>query len=117
MTKTQLLEIFVLNEVSDDYENLQYIVEHVQKWSAEYGLTPTRSEIVTALISLIEAEMISAFDLSAKSPIVIDVTDLTGKMDDLWYYQTPAGKTLHQQNDEFYIEGILRKETGFERCP
>ena len=117
MTKTQLLEIFVLNEVSDDYENLQYIVEHVQKWSAEYGLTPTRFEIVKALISLVEAKLIFAVFLSPKAPNVTEITDITGKMDDLYYYQTSAGKTLHQQNDEFYIEGILRKETGFERCP
>ena len=117
MTKTQLLEIFVLNDVCDDYETLQHIVEHVQDWGAEYGLTPTRFEIVKALISLVEAKLIFAVFLSPKAPNVTEITDITGKMDDLYYYPTSAGKTLHQQNDEFFIEGILRKETGFERCP
>ena len=116
MTKTQLLEIFVLNEISDDYETLQYIVEHVQAWGAEYGLTFTESEIARALMSLVEAKLVLAVVLSPKPPHVTEMADPTGKMEDLYYYQTPEGKTLHQQNDQFFIDGILRKETGFQKC-
>jgi hypothetical protein len=62
MNRTELVRLLVLNEISDDYENVdQVILRHVAELSAKCGYTIERSEIVDALYGLIEDGLAKAY--------------------------------------------------------
>lgn len=65
MTRKELVRRFVLNEVGDDYENLEHIHTLIARDSARCGLAEvSRPEIVEGLAGLIESGLAKAYRLT-----------------------------------------------------
>src|SRR5713226_3735150 len=74
MNRSELVRWLVLNEISDDYENVdQIILANVAKQGAKLRLAIDRSEIVDALAHLIEEGLAKAYLLCAKEPCSTEV--------------------------------------------
>ena len=75
MQQDGLVRWLVLNEISDDYENIdQVILPHVAEIGVvEYGLTIGRGEIVKALRWMIAEGMSKAYVLSSRKPYVAEI--------------------------------------------
>ena len=120
MTEKDLLEIFVLNEICDDYENLQHIEARIQPWSAEYGLSFSTAEIQQSLCTLLEAKLIAAYDLRelVDHPVAIEGSIPTEDLASLYYFLTADGIKHHQRNDQFFGDnGDLLEGLGFQKSP
>ena len=94
----------ILEDMCDDYENLEHIIQGVQKWGAEFGLTYSPSEITEALISLIKTNLVAPYDLKPTSdpPEAIAGEIPIGDMGHLWYWHTDEGKIKHEANDCYF---------------
>jgi len=69
MNKEKLISEIVLNEIADDYENIdQIIFPSVQKECARLGIQAERSDIVKALADLVEHGLAHAYRLSCREP-------------------------------------------------
>lgn len=94
----------VLNEISDDYENVdQIILPHIARDCAKLGWMIERSEIVQALAGLIEDGLAKAYLLSSKAP----ATELPGmqkidKVEDdfrTYFHITKKGMDRHLSDE------------------
>jgi len=66
MNRREILRKPVLNEISDDYENVdQCIWRHVAEAGGRCGLKIVRSEIVEGLAELVDAGLAKAYILSS----------------------------------------------------
>ena len=69
MTRAEFLQRLVLNEICDDFENLdQIILPHLAEDGRKCGLTIERAEIVEALSALVENGLAKAYDLGCTDP-------------------------------------------------
>jgi len=69
VNRIELIRLIVLNEICDDYENVdQIILQGAAKEGAAYGLTIDRRDVVAALGWLIEQGLAKAYLLSSLSP-------------------------------------------------
>jgi len=74
MDRNELIRLFVLNEICDDYENVdQVILPNVAKLCAKLGLTVDRSDVVKALGELVESGLAKAYLLSCTEPFKEDL--------------------------------------------
>jgi len=74
MNRSELIQRMVLNEMCDDYENIdQIILPNVAKDCAKLGITVERPEIVKALSELIEAGLAKAYLLSSREPFCTEI--------------------------------------------
>jgi hypothetical protein len=65
MKRGEFVRRLVLNEICDDFENIdQIILPHVREDAQKCGLTVSRPEIVEALRGLVEDGLAKAYDLS-----------------------------------------------------
>jgi hypothetical protein len=106
MDRSELVCNLVLNQIADDYENVdQCILRDVEALGAKLGLTIERSEVVDALSRLIEDGLAKAYLLSSRKPFT---TELDGMPplevieEDFrtYFYITPKGREVHR-SDEF----------------
>ena len=65
MNPNELVRMFILNEISDDYENLAGISQIVGKLCLQCEFVPDPSEILHALFDLIDAGLAKAYRVSA----------------------------------------------------
>jgi hypothetical protein len=63
VSRSELVRVFVLNELADDYEEFDHISENVIKLGVDCGLTIHSSEILDALMYLIESGLAKAYRL------------------------------------------------------
>lgn len=56
--------MIVLNEISDDYENLYQIKKQVRRTSSDCGMTVSLDEILQALTDFVAAKLAKAYRLS-----------------------------------------------------
>ena len=119
MTRSEFVRWMVLNEISDDYENVdQIILPNVAKDGAKCGLTIQRSEIVDALARLIEDGMAKAYLLSSTQPHVTELQsmpplDIVEEYFRTYFYITKKGMDLHLSDETwrpFDSEGALRSD-------
>ncbi len=97
----------VLNEISDDYENVdQVILRNIRGDKDKLGFTVERSEIVNALAELIEGGLAKAYLLSATEPArelqsmpPLDVIEENFKT---YFYITKKGMDLHLSDDTWW---------------
>jgi hypothetical protein len=68
MNRNELTRMFVLNEIGDDYENLEKIAKEVTALGTRCGLTLDLPEISNALMYLMEAGLARAYRLSPTRP-------------------------------------------------
>ena len=67
--RSELIRMFVLNEISDDYENFHWISEQVTKLGTKCGMKIRSSEILDALGNLVGAGLAKAYRLSTTQPV------------------------------------------------
>jgi hypothetical protein len=84
----------VLTAISDDYEDLDMVVNEVGKWGAQEGVSVTRQGITRALEELIGEGLAQAYVLSAQPPYAEVVRFSVEDVDRLCFYVTPKGKSL-----------------------
>lgn len=100
MDRSGLVRLMVLNEICDDYENVdQIIFPQVAKQAAKCGLTIERSEIVDALAKLIQDGLAKAYLLSPFEPFSTELEgmpplDVIEQDFETYFYVTEKGKGI-----------------------
>ena len=70
MEKRELVRLLVLNEICDDFENIdQIILKNVAPQAAKLGITVTRDDIAEELARLIDDGLAKAYDLTMDDPL------------------------------------------------
>jgi len=90
----QALYEVVLSNMADDYESFEYLLEHVQQWASEKGVSVTRDVVAEALGRSIRNGDAEAYILSPVPPHSQVVEFTIDRIDDLWFYVTPKGKQI-----------------------
>jgi len=90
----------VLNEISDDYENIdQIILPKVAKECAKLGFVVERAHIVNALAELIEGGLAKAYLLSSMEPARefhgMPIMDAVEQHFKTYFFITPKGLEFH----------------------
>ncbi|HLJ45623.1 MAG TPA: hypothetical protein VKU01_06435 [Bryobacteraceae bacterium] len=67
-SRSDLIQMFVLDAIADDYENLAHIKIDVTSLSSRAGLAVEPGEVTDALIRLIERGLATAFNLRGWNP-------------------------------------------------
>jgi hypothetical protein len=112
MERNELIRRMVLNDICDDYENVdQVIFPEVVETAARLGLTITRPEVVQALAELIERGLAKAYRLSRTEPI--DYEGMPPMMDVVeedfatYFFRTKEGLELILSDDSWRPLGDL----------
>jgi len=126
MDRSELVRLLVLNEISDDYENVdQIILPHVGKIAAKCGLVIERSEIVDALAGLIKDDLAKAYLLSPFEPYSTELqgmppVDVIEQDFETYFYVTKKGIDIcrsHRTSWPFDDEGELRSDWHLDPPP
>ena len=102
MGRAEIIQIIVLNEVSDDYENLAHIQEFGIPYGQQNGIAISAEDVVSALINLIGAGLVSAYDSYAKPVAEVKGPLSVEQMEELYFYQTSKGKETNAFNSKFF---------------
>jgi hypothetical protein len=113
MTRTDLLRILILNDVADDYENLEHVTAEVARVAAINRLRIDREEVCIELSNLIAYGLIGAYRLSASSINEVAAVTAAASLGDYYYWQTPKGRAAHQ-NVEWPFDDEGRLLSGIE---
>jgi hypothetical protein len=120
MHRSQLVRMFVLDAIADDYENFEQITKHVTSLSSLYGMPIASSEILQALSDLIGADLAKAYRLSNEveeisgmpPPSEIGSHNLT-TANDIYFWVTKKGadlQLLHCADWPFNDDNVLRSD-------
>jgi hypothetical protein len=93
MDRAAFLRNCVKASIADDYEEFGTIAEHISLWAASRDIEPSREEIVSALENLIAEGDANSYLLSASAAKAQPVAYSKERLDELWFYLTPQGKT------------------------
>ena len=91
MTKQSQLREWVLSSISDDYETLETVLDHAQKF---HGTTVSLDQASRALAELIRDGLAQAYELSSQPPHVKSADFDPDSVEELWFYATEEGKRL-----------------------
>jgi hypothetical protein len=113
-----LIRMFVLDAISDDYEDRQKILEHVADLSSRSGCRLVPEDVDTALTELVSDGFARAYWLSAKAPPVELAGMPPGQSeltvhDGYYFWATPAGRALQMADFPdwpFTDNGELRRD-------
>jgi hypothetical protein len=124
MNRSELVRLLVLNEICDDYENVdQVILSHVSKLAAKCGLAIERSEIVEALAGLVQDGLAKAYTLSPHEPFSTELSgmpplDVAEEYFETYFYVTKKGMDLQLSDDVSWLfddEGELRPDWRLDK--
>jgi len=119
MNRTELVQLLVLSEICDDYENVdQIILPRVSEDAAKHGLAIERTEIVNALAGLIQDGLAKAYRLSSHQPYSTELQgmpplDVIEEYFETFFWATKRGIELrrsHMTSWPFDDEGELRSD-------
>jgi hypothetical protein len=113
MKRDDLIRMFVLDVMADDYENLEMIYTEIHKFGERCGLTFHPSEILTALIDLIELGLARAYWLWQHPARGIEGVPPLDEIDKYYFWLTEEGKKVQladYENWPFDTAGAIRKE-------
>jgi predicted XRE-type DNA-binding protein len=113
MKRDELTRMFVLDAIADDYENLEKINGEVKSFYGNCGLTIQPSEILGALIDLIELGLARAYWLWQHPPREIEGVPPLDEIDNYYFWLTEEGRKVHDAVDDrwpFDKEGALRRD-------
>lgn len=102
-SREDTLDLYVLDAVADDIENLEAIIRTLNSdsaigWHRIWGRHITREEIVQALSRLIRADLVRVALLTADGKSLEDIS--AGQLpptnyDDAWFSMTQRGRLRH----------------------
>jgi hypothetical protein len=108
--------MLTLNEMSDDLENLTVsIMPGINRDAAESGMTIEKSEVVLALVELVELGWATAYLPQSHELVEIEgmppLDNLEGQ-NGAWFYITDAGRKAQNEYDcwPFDEQGEPRKD-------
>lgn len=116
MTRKELVRRFVLNEVGDDYENLEHIHTLIARDSARCGLAEvSRPEIVEGLAGLIESGLAKAYRLTPTRRTAEEIPGVppVDQICEYYFWATPEGRELQRSDEDWYPfdeSGELRRD-------
>jgi hypothetical protein len=115
MTRDELVRRFVLNEITDDYEEPQHIYESIAKYSPGCGLYISMQEVTEGIADLIRAGLARAYRLTptSRSAEEIEGVPTSDQMSNLYFCATPKGMELQSSDPDWYPfddSGGLRKD-------
>jgi len=84
--RDELIRMFILNGIADDYENLEHITKTVVALGVKCGLRIDSSEIWHELANLIEAGLAKAYRLLKTPPEEIKGIPSSEDLDDFYCY-------------------------------
>ena len=94
----------VLSSMADDYENLQCIAPTVTGWGKIRGVELERDEIIKALQAVVSEGHARCYELSPHPPHVTPVAFDPQRVDELYFYVTPAGKDIVKNVEELGVD-------------
>jgi hypothetical protein len=111
MDRRELIRLLVLNEIGDDFENVdQIILPHVAKGAAKCGLAVERSEIVDALAGLVKDGLAKAYNLTppVRDPFSRELQgmpslDVVEEYFTTYFYVTKQGMDLQLSDDTAWL--------------
>jgi hypothetical protein len=117
-TRNELIQMLTLNSMADDYESFDHLCEWAVKSGAQCGLTIERSEVLNALLNLIETRLAQAYRFSRPTNSFIEIqgTPPLEEISNPWYryfWITRNGVEVLSAKDEgwpFDDECELRKD-------
>jgi hypothetical protein len=97
MQRNEIIDTLVLNEVSDDYEDLDHIVSGIATLPFAFPLKIEVHEVEAALQRLIASGYVQAYDLFVLPPLNAQIPGplKPEEIDRYYFLQTAKGKTLH----------------------
>jgi hypothetical protein len=99
MTRAELLRLFVLNAMCDDYEELEMIYDVVLRDTERCGMPASQSEILRALTEVVETGLAKAYRLRGEPLGELPGLPPLEEMEmphRIYYYLTPNGKEVQQ---------------------
>jgi hypothetical protein len=96
---SELIRMFVLDSISDDYEDRQKILDHVTGLSSRSGCSVTPEDVEIALAELVNGGLARAYRLSTKAPPV-ELAGMPPERSELsphdgcYFWVTPSGRAL-----------------------
>ena len=95
MDRNEILRMFILDVLADDYENLEKIRREVTELGARAGLTIEQPEISRGVTDLTDSGLVRAYRLSPTRP----AEELQGvpppeEVEDLYYWLTDKGREI-----------------------
>ena len=108
MERAELIERLVLNEICDDYENIdQIIFPAVSEVSPRFGITVNRSDIVDALSCLIAKGLVNGYILSGRPPFAAKIEGMpdVSQIEEnfrTYFTCTDEGMNLHLSDDSWW---------------
>lgn len=117
MNSDDLVRMLVLDEIMDDYEELDHITERMAPLGAQCGVVIQKQAVVQALISLTENGFAKAYSLGRNSKEIEGVTPMDNiQAPDLYrryyFWVTGNGREEHKKQDSlwpFDEDGRLEK--------
>jgi hypothetical protein len=108
--RRELILRMVLNEISDDFENVdQIIVPHLAESCRKLGLTIDRAEIVKVLAGLVEDGLAKVYDLrngTSRDPFSGELPSIPSldktEEDFPYFYITKKGMDFHRSDDTWW---------------
>jgi len=91
--------------MADDYENLQIIVNEVTTKAGSRQKALSRHEIIKAIQGLISDGYAQPYVLSPHPPHATPAAFDPERVDDLYYYLTPAGKKILTEHTKRIVSG------------
>ena len=113
MDRQTLIQHLVLDMISNDYENVdQTILEDVNKYAPEYGVTVTRTDVVAALEQLVAQGLAKAYVVAGTPPLLVpfagmpalDVVEEDDYKNKNWFIATAKGRHLMASEPAWYPE-------------
>ncbi|HWB85275.1 MAG TPA: hypothetical protein VG675_14120 [Bryobacteraceae bacterium] len=104
MERSEVIRRMVLNEISDDYENVdQVILPNVARECANLGIIVERSQVVEALAELVESGLAKAYRLSCIEPAEelrdMPPVDVVEEHFKTYFYISEKGLEVHLSDD------------------
>ena len=93
-SRERLLDEFILEAASNDFESFQCILDQVTKWCDEKGLRTSRQKVLEALQRVIREGYALTYLLSPQEPHSQTVEFSPDYVDDFWFHVTPKGREL-----------------------
>jgi hypothetical protein len=115
MTRKAFVQRFILNEICDDYENLDMVNKWITKNAARIGLAIQPAEIIEGLSELIALGLAKAYRFreGARKPDEIPQMPPLNEIENYYFWATPRGKKLQTSDTSWYPfddEDQLRKD-------
>jgi hypothetical protein len=104
MNRDELIRMFVLDEIMDDYEELDHITERIARWGAKCGVVIQKQDVVQALISLTENGFAKAYSNSKEIEGVppLDAIQDPDLYTRCYFWVTDSGREEHKRQDSLW---------------